>query len=425
MLTYKSLFSAKTKLSTVINTLFVSYDGMTDPLGQSQVIPYMQGLIKAGYRVTILSCEKPGIYEERRAIIQKILDDSGIEWVALPYTKRPAVLSTLYDTWRLKRAAAVIHRKKNLQLVHTRSGTPALVGLWLKKKFGIRFLHDIRDFYADSRVDSGSWNQDSWLYRNVYRYLKKAEAEQLSACDGAVCLTYAAEKIIRSLPEFDAHKPLAVIPCSVDVELFNAGAISPAEKKDLTERFNIHPDDVIVSYLGSIGGWYLVKEMMQFFAMLMERIPTAKFLFITPHSPQEILQIAAQYSVPPDKLISAKGMRTEIPRLLSLSRYSIFFIKPCFSKQASSPTKHGELMAMGIPVITNSGVGDMEMIVRKYNGGILLNEFNEISFNEAIEQLQRTVFDKDQIRSGAIEFYALSQAVEKYTSMYQQVLTRS
>ena len=38
--------------------LFISYDGMTDPLGQSQVIPYLQGLSKHGYEIFLLSCEK-------------------------------------------------------------------------------------------------------------------------------------------------------------------------------------------------------------------------------------------------------------------------------------------------------------------------------------------------------------------------------
>lgn len=38
--------------------LFISYDGMTDPLGQSQVIPYLQGLSKQGYEIFLLSCEK-------------------------------------------------------------------------------------------------------------------------------------------------------------------------------------------------------------------------------------------------------------------------------------------------------------------------------------------------------------------------------
>jgi hypothetical protein len=41
-----------------MNVIYISYDGMTDPLGQSQVIPYLIGLTKKGHNISIISCEK-------------------------------------------------------------------------------------------------------------------------------------------------------------------------------------------------------------------------------------------------------------------------------------------------------------------------------------------------------------------------------
>ena len=38
--------------------LFISYNGMLDPLGQSQVIPYLRELAKRGVRFTLLSFER-------------------------------------------------------------------------------------------------------------------------------------------------------------------------------------------------------------------------------------------------------------------------------------------------------------------------------------------------------------------------------
>ena len=35
--------------------LFLSYDGMTDPLGPSQVLPYLVGLAARGHRITLIS----------------------------------------------------------------------------------------------------------------------------------------------------------------------------------------------------------------------------------------------------------------------------------------------------------------------------------------------------------------------------------
>lgn len=75
---------------------------MTDPLGQSQVIPYLQGLSRAGYNIFLLSCEKEQVFEHTKQIIQALLDESNIRWVPLTYTKNPPVVSTLIDIIKLR-----------------------------------------------------------------------------------------------------------------------------------------------------------------------------------------------------------------------------------------------------------------------------------------------------------------------------------
>ena len=41
----------------MIKALYVSYDGLLDPLGQSQVLPYVEALAKS-HEITVLSFEK-------------------------------------------------------------------------------------------------------------------------------------------------------------------------------------------------------------------------------------------------------------------------------------------------------------------------------------------------------------------------------
>ncbi len=410
------------RLQPNINILFISYDGMTDPLGQSQVIPYLQGLSKNGYKIFLLSCEKRELFEQRKDTVQAILKQASITWVPLNYTKKPPVLSTLMDIMKLRSAAKKIHLQHQLSMVHTRPGVPALVGLWLKEKYGIKFLNDIREFYADSRVDGGIWQTSNFLYKQIYSFFKKQEARQVRKSDGIVCLTYAAEKIITRWPEYNAGIPLKVIPCSADLELFNANNISEAGKATLSKNLGIESGDFVLSYLGSIGGWYLTAEMMMFCKRLVSKIPRAKFLFISPNLHEYITETAAKYGVPKEKIISVKAARNEVPALLSLSNYSFFFIKPCFSKLSSSPTKHGEIMAMGIPVVANSGVGDVKEIIQKYEGGFVVEDFSLESFDTVIEKMEGTIFNREAIRNGAFEFYALENAVASYTSLYEQIL---
>jgi uncharacterized protein (DUF433 family) len=115
----------------------------------------------------------------------------------------------------------------------------------------------------------------------------------------------------------------------------------------------------------------------------------------------------------------------EVPLLLSLSDFAVFFIRPCYSKQSSSPTKHGEIMAMGIPLITNSGVGDVEKIVEQYHSGIIIHEFTEPEYKIAAAKIAAGLkYDTAAIRKGAETFYALTSAIEKYNRIYSNILNQ-
>lgn len=403
--------------------LFISYDGMTDPLGQSQIIPYLQGLSKKGFQFFLLSCEKEQAFAQNETTVKNMLAGYNIEWMPIAYTKKPPVVSTLKDIINLRKKAKQIHQQYGIDMVHTRPGIPALVGLWMKKTMGVKFLHDIREFYADSRVEGGIWNINNPLFKIIYNYFKRKEQEQVTLSDGIVCLTYAAEKIIQQLPEYKKTVPLKVIPCSADLNLFYPSKINISQKQQLQKELNIGENDFIISYLGSIGGWYMTQEMLRFCKLLSDKKPAAKFLFISPHLHDVIAGEAAKYGLPADKLIVKHGKRNEVPVLLSLSNYSLFFIKPCFSKLSASPTKHGEIMAMGIPVITNSGVGDVKEIVEKYNAGYVVDDFTDAAFGVVIDKMiAGNFFDAAAIREGAVEFYSLDKAVVLYNEIYNQIL---
>lgn len=406
------------------NVLFISYDGMTDPLGQSQVIPYLAGLTRYGYEFTIISCDKPANYLAHKNEIEILIQKFPIKWVSIPYHKSPPVLSSVYDLYKIKKTISELQKHDHFDMVHTRPGLPTLAALWMKRKYGTKFLNDIRGFWADERVDGGMWNLKNPLFKRVYSFFKNHEMECLEKADYNVCLTQAAKKEILSWKNI-SNQPvkIEVIPCSADLDLFNPGNIDALLKEEKASELNISKDDFIISYLGSIGGWYLTKEMMRFCKLLLEKIPSAKFLFISPHRHDAIRAAAMGAGIPFENLILSKAKRKEVPVLLSFSKYSLFFIKPCYSKLSSSPTKHGEIMAMGIPVITNSGVGDVKEIVLKYDAGFVANDFSDDFFQQIIEAIKTSPnFSKEKIINGAKEMYSLQNAVEAYKKIYDSVL---
>ena len=127
--------------------------------------------------------------------------------------------------------------------------------------------------------------------------------------------------------------------------------------------------------------------------------------------------------IPIDRIIVHKAERDNIPTLLSLSNASVFFIKPSFSKIASSPTKQAEILSMGIPIICNSGIGDNNTI---YKAGmcITLQEFNESEYENAIPQLINSLSEKfsQNLRQFAIHNFSLEKGFNSYDYIYKAIL---
>src|SRR5688572_19795389 len=85
------------------NVLYLSYDGLTDSLGQSQILPYLIGLASQGFSITILSFEKEHRFLSEKENVSRQCHDQGITWIPLRYHKNPPVLSTVYDVMTLQR----------------------------------------------------------------------------------------------------------------------------------------------------------------------------------------------------------------------------------------------------------------------------------------------------------------------------------
>ena len=66
--------------------LYISYDGLAEPLGQSQVIPYLKKLSDEN-EIHVISFEKPSDLKtiERHSALKSDLFCSGINWTSLRY----------------------------------------------------------------------------------------------------------------------------------------------------------------------------------------------------------------------------------------------------------------------------------------------------------------------------------------------------
>lgn len=399
-----------------VRALFLSYDGLTDPLGQSQVLPYVRGLVQHGAGMHVVSFEKPSRFRQASAEMRRIVDDAGIQWTPLRYTKRPPVVSAIWDLIRLWRTALRLHSLTPFDVVHCRSYLPALIGMRLKRRFGVRFLFDMRGFWADERVDAGLWPQWHPLYRAIYRFFKAREAEFLAEADAIVSLTHTAVADLEARRAGAAGRT-RVIPCSVDYSRFDVPA---AATREAARRALGIPDTArVAAYVGSCGTWYMMAEMMAFFRALLGTHPDARFLVITPDTADTALRHAAEAGVPRDRVIVRTARHAEVPALLAAADFGLFFIRASWSKRSSSPTKLAEYLAMGLPVVTNAGIGDVEVDVSRFRGGVVVHRFTPDEYARVLAEMTTMLArPRSELRDLSREVYALEGAVESYVKIY-------
>lgn len=402
------------------HVLYLSYDGMTDPLGQSQVLAYLKELTQYDFVFHLISFEKKDRWEQHGEFIQKFCNEAKIHWYPQSYRKKPPVLSSFLDVKKMEKVALSIANRYPIAFIHCRSYMSALAALSIRKKKGIEFLFDMRGFWADERVDGKIWNINQPLYKYIYNYFKKKEVEFLTTAKHTISLTqHAKEEMLRWKQLYLKDKDISVIPCCVNTDLFNPEVIDAQKTFETKQKLGIAEADFILGYVGSLGTWYMLPEMMELYANLRKNKQHPVFLFVSKEAPENIYKQALKYKVPKEEIVLTSCLHHEVPVYVSTFDLSVFFILPAYSKKASSPVKQGELMAMGIPLICNAGVGDTDKIITEAQAGIVLKGTQP----EHFKNLHLPEVNRQEIMQYAKEKFSLKNGGLKYLLAYKKMIS--
>ncbi len=388
-------------MGPTVRVIYVSYDGALDPLGASQVVPYLFGLAARGFAITLISFEKPARWARApaRVEMQRCLEGCGIRWRPLRYHKWPRLAGTLLDILVGSRTIAREGARCAPGLIHCRGDVATVMARWAQVPSTIPVLYDVRGFFSDERVETGSWRRGSFLDRAV----TQMEAANLQRADGAVVLTrHAAEALRRrrsSLPS------LRVIPTCADVSVFRPRTQSQKPEFGLV-------------YNGSLGTWYMADEMVAFARSAAGTVP-GPTLFLTPE-PEEVGRLGAT----PDWAETRTVEPGAVAEWLRRARALFFFIRPIPSKRASCPTKFAEGLATGLPVVCNRGIGDLDDIVEREGVGVFVDGFSEAAYSVAVRRLARLLEDSglsERCRRLAETRFSVELGVDAYRQLYDEL----
>ena len=388
--------------------LFLSYNGLLEPIFRSQGLAYLKELSKKGTEIILLTFEKKG--DLRNAgkagllAFRQELKKENIVWHFALYHKRPPIFSTLYDLcigfWR----AWFLARRHSVNLIHARGSIPAGFGWPVARVLKKPFLFDMRGFLAEEYADGGLWKRNGLIFRLVSRF----ERRLLKSADWIVVLTGRASRYLRKRTLVPEGTPVTVIPCCVDFRRFH-GAKGPRSK------------EFVLTYIGSLGTWYLLDEMFAFYQVMKKKIPKSSFRLFTQTHDRFLTEKLRRFSG--GGLLCREIGYEEVPKALSETHAGVSFIKPVFSKMASSPTKVGEYLASGIPVVLNADVGDTESLIRENRVGVVVDRFNRDSYEKAAVELEELLKEGESLsarcRRVAETHLSLEEGVKRYHEIYE------
>ena len=404
-----------------MNALYVCYFGLREPLVQSQVLPYLRGLAATGIDLTLLTFEPkvPSWSSVECQEWRENLRKQGLRWIWLRYHKSPSLPATVYDIVLGNVVSCYLVVKYRIDVIHARGHVPASMALLARMLRLVNLIFDIRGFMPEEYIDAGVWPVGGVLYRIT----KFVERRLLAASDAFVVLTHRAREIMFpgcSITD-SIGRPFEVIPCCVDMDRF--GEVTAELRNSVRDRLSVNGRRVL-AYVGALGGWYLSAEMADFIALAHERDPTTFALVLTQSRAraESFSSRLGQLGLLPGDYWVGTVSPNEVPDYLAAADFAFCFIKPGYSKLSSSPTKIGEFLASGLPVLCNIGIGDTDQLLVANRVGVLVETFGRPSYLRALHDLDALAADlglSQRCRAVARRYFDLETIGRtRYRSLY-------
>jgi len=364
---------------------YLSIDSIQEGVGSSQITPLILGLAKNEVRVCLITFEKVQPNED----LVKQFKQAGVEWNPHVFGKVGALAGVL----RLNELRKSV---PNSKVLHGRSDIPTTAAIWSSGDTPV--LWDVRSLWSDQRklIGTSGWNS---LSARGARSLENVSANN---ADAMTTLTAAVVPILEKrhtrLPGIQQ-----VIPTCVQTSKFTPTPM---------------PEGELVCLLsGTFNNYYDINRTRQLITAMRKSLDLKVIWARAGESPDSSLGVGE------DLVISAT--HSQMPKLVAEAHFGMAICKEdnFESLAAAVPTKIGEFLASGRPVIVSKGIGDMEVLLRSSNSGITIGHSESLSnLGEQISGLISDPGIEERCRALAMDHFDMGKAISAYSRIYSQMI---
>ena len=370
--------------SIKFDVTYLSVDSIQEGVGSSQITPLILGLAENGKRVCLITFEKVNPPME----LVENFSRAGVVWIPKEFG-RQGVIGGIVRLNTLRRSIP------NSLVLHGRSDIATAAAIW--SGIDAPVLWDVRSLWSDQRLLIGTPGWNSLTTRGA-RALENVAAKKSTAMS---TLTAAVVPILEQ-----RHKRIPtireVIPTCVQTAKFLPSSI---------------PGGQITCLLsGTFNNFYDINRTKQILNEIRKSVDVRIIWARAGESPSDRLGVGE------DVIISAS--HSEMPKLVKESHFGIAICKNnnLDSLAAAVPTKIGEFLASGRPVIVSSGIGDLDQLLLGTRTGVVIDHSDSLeTVAQQIGQLIEDPKTPERCRELAMQHFDMEKSIDRYLEIYDRM----
>lgn len=409
--------------------LYVTFDGVLQPLAFSQSVRVVAGLGQRGLKYHLLSIERPTdlAKPEMTRAVKLMLQPAGVGWTSIAAASMDSPRRVADVLARAMLHAIVILRRERISLVHARGYHGAILANALKRAFGVPYVFDARGYWIEERTGPGNW----FSTPAAYAMGKFVEQQLFRAAEGVVTLTALQASDVASGQFGPPPRHLEVIPTCTDYDTFYLRDDRPAKpsENDLIPREvrDRLAGKLVIGLVGALNSSYCVKETLTLARWVTELNPNAHVLALSVQR-REYAEALQSAGIPVERCTVASAEHWAMPHWLQWIDWGLLLLQETAAKRASMPTKLGEYFATGVRPLFFGCNSEAVRWVDRAGSGYVPPSLGESDLRAAARVITDSAVDYGRLRAAreiSAPHFTLTAGLERYGRVVSACLSRA
>jgi glycosyltransferase involved in cell wall biosynthesis len=363
---------------------YLTIDSIQEGVGSSQVTPLILGLATLGQKISLITFEKKLPPQE---LIEKF-QSAGVTWVPLNFGNFGALAG-------FKRLNQLRQSIPDAKVLHGRSDIPtasAVLNVGHPPT-----LWDVRSLWSDQRklIGTAGWNP---LTAKIAKGLENVSAKR------SMAMTTLTAAVVPVLETRHSRLPAIreVIPTCVQTDKF--------------QKSNMPSGQYVCLLSGTFNNYYDIERTREIIHALKSQIDLKVIWARAAESPGTALYVGE------DLIVGAN--HSEMPALVKSAHFGLAICREDEpdSLSAAVPTKIGEFLASGRPMILSRGIGDMDSYLKEFDAGLIVGKADPLSdLGDRILELLSNSATVSECRQLAEKYFSMNEAIKKYLDIYSRM----